>query len=424
MAADPILAEILAYFLASAERDSFNGIVADSLLKVEGNPEHLRAHVATLVGEEKVTCVFASTDVNMHIKRFPSLPIDKQLSLIKTEDLKGFCVYPTGSEVAKHADTSRWNDRPFTKALVLTEPQLAYRAFDMGVLERYTNDPRYVVHFADYMGRMSIGNEPFGDEHFPDRDEVSLQTFGLGFSKRHIPHAIVFLRYLAPLSLEHQQYWNSYLAGDEVLICKQYYQSSILGEFWKNRSVRYAIIEEMRLVNEMSQAVWGSGLFRELPTGDVPIGLTSFLRPTADNFHRLVMALDKLLSESINIKFFEGKVPLEKEIVRPDGKIQVERKGSLRLLEEWLLSEIVWKDEKAFRDVVIAPLREVRKLRQAPAHTFTADKFSTEYYDTRRKLLWSVFNSLSNVRRTFAKHPDTKDIKSPPWLDEDEIDVF
>lgn len=141
------------------------------------------------------------------------------------------------------------DNRPFSKALALAEPQLAYRAFDMGALERYTSDPRYTVRFADYMGSMSIRDESFSDQDFPDRDKVSLQTFGVGISHKRIPHVVVYLRYLACLSSEHQQYWNSYLVSDDVRMCRQYYQSSILGEFWKNRSIRYAIVEEMKLIN-------------------------------------------------------------------------------------------------------------------------------------------------------------------------------
>src|SRR5262249_37070529 len=146
--------------------------------------------------------------------------------------------------------------------------------------------------------------------------------------------------------------------------------------------------------------------------------------PTADNYHRFVMALDKLLSDSIDIKFFDGKVPLAAEKIRPDGKIEVQRKGSLTLLEEWLLAEMVWQDADSFRTVVIGPLREVRKLRQAPAHTFTADKFSMHYYDSRKELLWAVFNSLSNIRATFAKHRYARDISVPAWLNDEAIDVF
>jgi hypothetical protein len=94
------------------------------------------------------------------------------------------------------------------------------------------------------------------------------------------------------------------------------------------------------------------------------------------------------------------------------------------MLEEWLLAEIIWDDANEFRKVVIAPLRDVRRMRQEPAHTFTADRFSADYYDSRRKLLWAVFNSLSHIRVTLAKHPSARDIKVPSWLDDEAIDVF
>jgi len=203
-----------------------------------------------------------------------------------------------------------------------------------------------------------------------------------------------------------------------------YFRSSIEGQFWKNRSVRHAIVEEMRLIRALSEAIWGRSLFRAPPEGGVPIGLTTFLRPTAENFNRFVMALDKLLSDGIDAKFFEGKMSLESEATRPDGKIVVQRKGTLTLLEKWLRQEINWGDPAAFRKVIIQPFREVRRLRQAPAHTFTSDAFSEDYYKKRKQLLWSIFNSLSNLRGTFAKHPNAFGIKIPDWLDEGRIDVF
>ena len=90
--------------------------------------------------------------------------------------------------------------------------------------------------------------------------------------------------------------------------------------------MRYAIVEEMRLIRALTEAIWGRSLFRLPPEGGVPIGLTTFLRPTAENFNRFVMALDKLLSDSIDVKFFDGKVSLETETPRPDGKIVVQKK--------------------------------------------------------------------------------------------------
>ena len=137
------------------------------------------------------------------------------------------------------------------------------------------------------------------------------------------------------------------------------------------------------------------------------------------------MALDKLLSDSIDARFFEGKVSLETETPRPDGKIVVQRKGTLTLLEEWLLQEIIWDDPVAFREVVIQPLREVRRLRQAPAHTFTSDAFSEDYYI---KGASSVCGAVSTASPTFAGR--SRDTRKPPvvdipdWLDEGRIDVF
>ena len=276
--------------------------------------------------------MFSRWSVNIHIKRLPDIPIEEQLKLLIDEPLETFCLYPAASVVQARVDLSEWQDRPFSKALLLAEPQLSFRAFDMGALERYVADPRYIVHFEDYMGTMSVADDFFVDERHPERDKVSLQTFGLGFDEQRNPYTIVYLRYLAGLSAEHQQYWNSCLANGDVHLSEPYFRSSIKGEFWTNRSVRYAIVEEMRLVRALTEAIWGRSLFRVSSEGDVPIGLSSFLRPTAENFNRFVMALDKLLSDSIDVKFFEGKVPLETETTRPDGRIVVQNKGTLTSL--------------------------------------------------------------------------------------------
>ncbi|MGA8171673.1 MAG: hypothetical protein WB816_12705 [Methylocystis sp.] len=411
-------------YIESAKRDGFNGVVASALLRLQPNPEELRASLSALIRAAQITAVFSCLSVNMHIKRFPDPPVEEQLKLLTDEPLEAFCLYPTASVVEPRVDLSAWQDRPFSKALLLAEAQLSFRAFDMGALERYVADPRYDVRFEDYMGWMSVTNEFFGDAQHPERDKVSLQSFGLGFDDQRNPYVIVYLRYLARLSAEHQQYWNSYLGGGDVRMSEPYFSSSILGEFWKNRSVRHAIVEEMRLIRALTEAIWGCSLFRAPPEGTIPIDLTTFLRPTAENFNRFVMALDKLLSDSIDGKFFEGKLPLETETSRPDGKIVVRKKGTLTLLEEWLLQEIIWSDRAAFRKVVIQPLREVRSLRQKPAHTFTPDTFSAEYHTKRKRLLWSVFNSLSNIRATFAKHPSAGNIPISEWLDDGSIDVF
>lgn len=50
-------------------------------------------------------------------------------------------------------------------------------------------------------------------------------------------------------------------------------------------------------------------------------------------------------------------------------------------------------------------------MRQTPAHAFTIDNFSREYHEKRKRLLLDVFNSLSNIRATFARHPRAPDVE-------------
>lgn len=421
---EKILAAVLEFFLSSADQDQFNGLRAITLLKLAPNESELRDVLSELIASRCIDCVFSKFEVNIHIKRVPSVPVGKQLECVHNEELGSFCVYPSSVEVEKNCDLSKWSSRPFSKALLLTEPQLAFRSFEMAALERYINDPRYKVQFEDYMGTMSIGDSSFHELGFPDRDKVSLQTFGLGIGENRLPYLVVFLRYLANLSPEHQQFWHSYLGGENVQMALPYYEASFGGMFWKNRSVRHAIIEEIKLINKMTYAIYGQQLFREFDEKDVPIGVTGFLLPTKANFEAFVLTLDKLLSDRIDVKFFEGRVDLHDEIPRGEGRFEVARKGTIRLLEEWLLAALNWEDEKGVRDFVVGPLREVRRLRQKPAHGFSKDNYDLEFHSERRRLLGAVLNSLQNMRIAFSTHRAAKGVTVPEWLETGRIDLL
>ena len=85
-----------------------------------------------------------------------------------------------------------------------------------------------------------------------------------------------------------------------------------------------------------------------------------------------------MISENINRDFFSGKVVLEEEKKREDGKIVVTPKGTLALLAEWLEQSITTTVGSV--DDLIKPFKEIRKLRQKPAHTLITDEYSTEYF--------------------------------------------
>jgi hypothetical protein len=349
--------------------------------------------------------------------------MDKQLQLIDSEAPTTFCLYPTPKILAETVSPTEFADRPFSRALLLGAAQLEFVTFELGVLGRYRNDPRYVLNFHDYMGEMYISDEYYRAIDVLERDKIAVKTFGLAIDNNLVPHIVVFYRYLADLTPEHQQYWNSF-RSKQVPMCEQYFQSSVIGEWWENRSIRHAIQEEIRLVNEMATAAFKRRLFRLDLTDDLPFDLSAFLVPSSESFASFVHSWDKVLSENIEKDFFRGKVELVAEEQQPDGRTSVRQKGTLQLLREWLNSKITGPDKDEIVATIVGPLQEIRKLRQRPAHTFKPNEFSQDFFAKRRELLTKILNGLSMLRIMFAKLPSAKNIHVPEWLNSDEIHVF
>ncbi|MGX7951665.1 hypothetical protein ACWPM1_03780 [Tsuneonella sp. HG249] len=273
----------LSFFIESGLRGSFNGVRADLALAQCGLPAGSRQEIAALVADERLDCVFANVDLNPHIKRMPELGRNKQLELLDTEGLETICLYPTRL-VLREAVADEWlRDKPFSRAMLLGEAQLNYAAFDLAVLGRYRMDPRFDLTFQDYVGTMCVTSAAYEDDAFPDRDKISVQSFGLGFDEDDLPYVVAFNRYLANLTPEHQQSWNSFRTEKPVRISDPYYRSAIIGDFWSNRSIRHAISEEMRLINALALSSVGRSLFRRLLTSDLPFDLSAFLVPSAEN---------------------------------------------------------------------------------------------------------------------------------------------
>jgi hypothetical protein len=409
---------VVLFFLNSSD---FNGLPLTALLRTLGDKPSVREALVGSVRSQRVSCAFSSISSNPHIKRFPDLPVEQQVTQLAAEPASGVCLYPCANLVREHTDVSAFNDRPFTKKLLLGAAQLDWAGFDLAVLERYQNDPRYHFKFYDHSGLLSIGDSANEDNRMPERDKVLLQTFGVGYGDENIRLAVVFLRYLKDLSPEHQQYWNSFLYSGTVKIHPEYYRSSYLGEFPEYTSYFGATLAEMKLINELTEGVYGVGLFREIYDDERPSGFTPFFRPTLKSFSDFILAMDKLLSENLNYDFFRGQVPLETEKLREDGKVVVERRSTIALFEEWLRTKIIWQNESDAIDVIIEPLKRVRRLRQAPAHKLVENEYSKEYDEQQHIIFRDVYVSLLNFRATLAGHPEAPAISVPRYLSEGKI---
>ena len=69
-----------------------------------------------------------------------------------------------------------------------------------------------------------------------------------------------------------------------------------------------------------------------------PREFSFLIRPTNREYRALVLTLDQMLSDHISAKSFMDEVEPTERIQRKDGSVEVQRKGTIEMLEEWLLT--------------------------------------------------------------------------------------
>lgn len=123
-----------------------------------------------------------------------------------------------------------------------------------------------------------------------------------------------------------------------------------------------------------------------------------------------------MLSDNINKDFFQCEVPSEEEVTRKDGKIQVQPRGTLWMLEQWIRSRFTPREDAAPMDKMFKTLRDVRKLRQNPAHAIDENRFDQQYIRQQRELMVDAYSALRGIRLIFANHPRAKTVVVPEEL--------
>jgi hypothetical protein len=196
----------------------------------------------------------------------------------------------------------------------------------------------------------------------------------------------------------------------------------LYGEWHEYHSAYQAFLTEQVEINKLSQAIGRPSLFVQAFDQSRPPGFVPLLRPTRQNFDEFIHLLDKLLSENINYDFFRGDIPLEEEIDRGEGIKEVRRLGTLRLLESWLRANYRTSIGEDVAVEVVAPLREVRKLRQKPAHALRQNEYDQSYSTEQTRIVGATCRALTMLRLIFWSHPRARNTYNPPaWLDGDKI---
>lgn len=403
-----ILQEIVEFFVNSHD---FNGIPLHTLAAtLTLNENQLKIALANLIRDDKISINFDSD--NPHILRRPALAIEDQLDKFADPDFIYTCAYPTTAVLTKRVKRAKYKGRPFSLRLAHGEPQLFFVSFDLSVLEMYRNDPRYSYSNNDIGGSISIHD----DVGVLERDQVFLQTFGFSYDANYNRAVAVFLRYLAHLSPEHQQIWAAKVLEGDYKLHPDYFGSTILGEWYEGISVFEALLEELHVINEMCNLIGRPTLFRsEFREGKKPKEFSFLIRPTLDEFNSFIHTLDKVISENLRKEFFLSDIPFEREEIRRDGKIVVSQKGTIQLLDDWLKLKFRTNDPTPLVEM-IDTFKEIRKLRQKPAHAANEDIFDQKYYHQQRDIIKRVYVAVSTLREIFSKHPQAREYKIPDCL--------
>lgn len=392
----------------------FNGLPLDKLAVSTGAEwSALQGAVAALVQGGSANVHWTEVDGNPHINRHGFAPPADQLEHLRcaTSPSRHCCLFPGREALAKAVVTANFSGRPYTLELALGAGQLAFRSFEVQVLENYRNDPRYSYTCSDVGGNICISTEGSeGTLAVKESDRVLLQTFGFSYDDQRNRYVAVFLRYLHGLSSEHQLIWRAREVTTPTKLHPDYYRSTVLGSWDLSTPLLEALCMEIWLINKMTLVMRGRALFK----GDFgkyaesrPRKLALLIRPTLEEYNAGVHLLDKVLSDNLSHDFFRGLVDLETERERDDGRIEVTQKGTLALLDDWMRKTYRTTDWSPW-DEAIASLKKVRRLRQKPAHALHEDVFDPRYARDFAALCADAYQALATLRGALQRHPDVQ----------------
>lgn len=401
---DEICNNILRHYL---ESNRFNGA------RIDGSWDRsvIRSHIET----GNLEIVGSGMFPNPYIKPFSGVPIERQLQEFDA-NADDCCLYPGRSLLEDAVKGSKYEGRPYTKRVALGGGQLDGVYFDISVLEQYRNDPRYYYWADDINGQICIKDEHYESNEVDERDKVLLETFGFGFNDLYERCVVSLLWYIATLSREHQQIWAAKeLLGSDFKMHPDYYRNNIIGNWGERLPICEAFVMELSLINEMANIIKSETLFRKDYSGARPKEFAFLIRPTLSAFNSFVLLLDQMMSDNINKKFFDEEIADEYDHIRDDGKIEVRKKGTIAILEEWIDRYFRPQDDGPIKEMKAA-FRKVRKLRQKPAHSVQEDVFDQKYIREQRQLILDAYGAVRTLRQILANHPKVK--ANPPDINE------
>jgi len=405
-----VLEKVLDYYLNSGD---FNGTPIRELIDISSASAHTT--VIQWIQTGNFDICLCEHHINPHINRLGFRNNKTIIEVLPTSDLTHAVLYPSAPILSARVNQHRYADRPYDLQLALGAPQLSLRYFGLEVLDWYRLDPRYYYHFDDIRGWIGIGDNAADSPDTMERDKAHLETFGVAYDAKNRPVVCTFLRYLADLDPQHQKLWHARELEGSYKVHPDYIRNTIDGEWGQYVSLYDATLMEMHLINEQCKAIGWNPLFRNEYGDARPRGFGVLLRPTREQYNQFCHILDKLLSENLNREFFDGQVPIEEEITRRDGRIEVRTRGTITLLEDWLKQFFRTPDPEPLNRA-IKTFKLVRKERQPQAHAISEDQFDYTFIEKQRTLIGKTYGALRTIRLVFANHPAAESVVVPKVL--------
>ena len=405
-----IESQVISHYLRSGD---YNGLPLSRLASDLGaDPKRLLEVVVPLVKACRVSLP-APFQTNPHVKMFKS-SIEEQLQWFDERNSRLVCLYPTAQSIAEAIDISTYDDRPFTKLMVLATPKLLLVPFRLDVLETYQHDPRYEFRFSGRSGWIQMLAEC--RDHLEESDKVDV-SFGLGCDEEGDRVVVFYLYQLDRLSGQLQRIWKEFLVDGQVEVSKDYLTATLDGQPVEAKSVYDAIVFEQVEVNKLFELMGRSPLFRETYGEQRPAEFSFFVKPTQGSYKNFVQLLDKMLSDNLNIASFDGDVERQERIRISVSEFELRQKASISMLDEWLSLRYPTASPEE-RLAIIKPLREVRRLRQKPAHRIEQDTYDRKFYALQDELIWKVYEALRNLRCLLATDPFVSSYEPSFWVRE------
>ena len=416
---ESILKVVTDFFLSSRD---FNGIPAKTLFdKFESKWQGFYKPLCQLIEDDLAGVIYADVHINPHIIRTGFEKKENQIEKLIMYNLQQACIYPRPKHLENVVSRDQYEGKPYRLYLALGEPHLAYRSFDLSVLEHYLNDPRYSYQSDDVRGKIC-----YISDGLQGSDQIFLQTFGFSYDNDLNRAVAVFLRYLSNLSSEHQLMWQAKELQGDFNLHPGYYRNAIVGDWDDHVPICSALIKELYIINRMADAMGRPPLFIK-DFGEYgaqkPHRFSFLIRPTLEEFNNFVLLLDKMISDNINKSFFQKEVSYEREIKRKDGKVEVQKKGTLQILDEWVRKYFDTDDNWALWKKGMDSLKKVRKKRQRPAHSIDENLFDQCYFKEQRELIIGAYSAIKILRLLLENHPrvEAANIEIPAYLRDGKI---